>query len=110
MPSLHSRLSLEPVVGFEPTTDGLQNRCSTTELNWLDHCHITHWVMPRTRNFLLFTYSLPQITQRHGNKNHGTIRFSPQLRFGPNHEAFPAVRSRVASPAITSATADHPAC
>jgi hypothetical protein len=27
-------LKLEPVVGFEPTTDGLQNRCSTTELNW----------------------------------------------------------------------------
>src|SRR5476651_626605 len=26
---------MEPVVGFEPTTDGLQNRCSTTELNWL---------------------------------------------------------------------------
>ena len=25
---------LEPVVGLEPTTDGLQNRCSTTELNW----------------------------------------------------------------------------
>lgn len=25
----------EPVVGFEPTTDGLQNRCSTTELNRL---------------------------------------------------------------------------
>jgi hypothetical protein len=31
----HSRLEVEPVVGFEPTTDGLQNRCSTTELNWL---------------------------------------------------------------------------
>ena len=28
-------LDLEPAVGFEPTTDGLQNRCSTTELNWL---------------------------------------------------------------------------
>ena len=27
---------LEPVVGLEPTTDGLQNRCSTTELNWLE--------------------------------------------------------------------------
>ena len=27
-------LRMEPVVGFEPTTDGLQNRCSTTELNW----------------------------------------------------------------------------
>jgi hypothetical protein len=26
---------MEPVVGLEPTTDGLQNRCSTTELNWL---------------------------------------------------------------------------
>jgi hypothetical protein len=26
---------MEPVVGIEPTTDGLQNRCSTTELNWL---------------------------------------------------------------------------
>lgn len=25
---------LEPAVGFEPTTDGLQNRCSTTELSW----------------------------------------------------------------------------
>jgi hypothetical protein len=27
-------LELEPAVGFEPTTDGLQNRCSTTELSW----------------------------------------------------------------------------
>jgi hypothetical protein len=25
---------VEPAVGFEPTTDGLQNRCSTTELSW----------------------------------------------------------------------------
>ena len=25
----------EPAVGVEPTTDGLQNRCSTTELSWL---------------------------------------------------------------------------
>ncbi len=25
---------MEPVLGFEPRTDGLQNRCSTTELNW----------------------------------------------------------------------------
>jgi hypothetical protein len=32
---------LEPVVGIEPTTDGLQNRCSTAELNWL----------PKTRLF-----------------------------------------------------------
>jgi hypothetical protein len=27
-------LLVEPVLGFEPRTDGLQNRCSTTELNW----------------------------------------------------------------------------
>jgi hypothetical protein len=26
---------MEPAVGIEPTTDGLQNRCSTTELRWL---------------------------------------------------------------------------
>jgi hypothetical protein len=25
---------VEPAVGIEPTTDGLQNRCSTTELRW----------------------------------------------------------------------------
>jgi hypothetical protein len=31
-------LKVEPVVGLEPTTDGLQNRCSTTELNWLKYC------------------------------------------------------------------------
>lgn len=24
----------EPLVGLEPTTDGLQNRCSTAELKW----------------------------------------------------------------------------
>src|SRR6266536_2210725 len=34
---VHSHLKLEPVVGLEPTTDGLQNRCSTTELNWLNY-------------------------------------------------------------------------
>ncbi len=32
--AMQERNDLEPVVGFEPTTDGLQNRCSTTELNW----------------------------------------------------------------------------
>ena len=28
-------IKMEPVVGVEPTTYGLQNRCSATELNWL---------------------------------------------------------------------------
>jgi hypothetical protein len=31
---------MEPAVGFEPTTDGLQNRCSTTELSWLKQLKI----------------------------------------------------------------------
>ena len=31
---------MEPVVGLEPTTDGLQNRCSTTELNWLSYLNL----------------------------------------------------------------------
>ena len=29
----HTRVLLEPMVGLEPTTSGLQNRCSTTELH-----------------------------------------------------------------------------
>jgi hypothetical protein len=29
------RFELEPAVGIEPTTDGLQNRCSAAELSWL---------------------------------------------------------------------------
>ena len=33
-PLLHLQLNMEPVVGIEPTTHGLQNRCSTAELNW----------------------------------------------------------------------------
>lgn len=26
--------SVEPMAGIEPATDGLRNRCSTTELRW----------------------------------------------------------------------------
>jgi len=26
---------MEPMAGIEPATDGLRNRCSTTELHWL---------------------------------------------------------------------------
>ena len=26
--------SMEPMAGIEPATDGLRNRCSTTELHW----------------------------------------------------------------------------
>src|SRR5258708_14683133 len=28
---------MEPMAGIEPATDGLRNRCSTTELHWLNH-------------------------------------------------------------------------
>jgi hypothetical protein len=41
------RSELEPVVGFEPTTDGLQNRCSTTELNWLPKAGKSSMLSPR---------------------------------------------------------------
>ena len=27
-------LEVEPMAGIEPATDGLRNRCSTTELHW----------------------------------------------------------------------------
>src|SRR5258707_12754017 len=33
-PCCECTYKVEPAVGFEPTTDGLQNRCSTTELSW----------------------------------------------------------------------------
>ncbi len=36
-PRVGQRGKLEPVVGIEPTTYGLRNRCSTTELHWQKH-------------------------------------------------------------------------
>jgi hypothetical protein len=33
---LHTQLRMEPMAGIEPATDGLRNRCSTTELHWLE--------------------------------------------------------------------------
>jgi hypothetical protein len=36
LPIRRVSFEMEPVVGIEPTTDGLQNRCSTAELNWLN--------------------------------------------------------------------------
>jgi hypothetical protein len=35
--------NLEPAIGFEPTTRGLRNRCSTTELRW----HIFYFSISR---------------------------------------------------------------
>ena len=34
---IKEKKKMEPAVGFEPTTDGLQNRSSTTELSWLGY-------------------------------------------------------------------------
>lgn len=31
----HLLFGVEPMAGIEPATDGLRNRCSTTELHWL---------------------------------------------------------------------------
>ena len=39
---------MEPVLGFEPRTDGLQNRCSTTELNWLND--FAYWAFSEANN------------------------------------------------------------
>jgi hypothetical protein len=36
----HKPQEVEPAVGIEPTTDGLQNRCSAAELSWLKHSQI----------------------------------------------------------------------
>src|SRR5271155_5819016 len=48
---------MEPVVGFEPTTDGLQNRCSTTELNWLKlFVYNGLYQLLKSNNLLLVTH------------------------------------------------------
>ena len=31
---IHKHQGMEPMAGIEPATDGLRNRCSTTELHW----------------------------------------------------------------------------
>lgn len=36
---------MEPVVGIEPTTYGLQNRCSASELNWRDISTPTYYIL-----------------------------------------------------------------
>ena len=51
------RLGVEPVAGLEPATDGLQNRCSTTELNW--HPSMTYSMFLISR--LTFADVLPKI-------------------------------------------------
>ena len=58
---------LEPVVGIEPTTHGLQNRCSTTELNWPNICPPKSCLSP--------------LTQFSGQR-------APRLRIQPRREAF----------------------
>ena len=35
LPAAAHSFKMEPMVGIEPTTYGLRNRCSTTELHWL---------------------------------------------------------------------------
>ena len=40
------RQILEPMAGIEPATDGLRNRCSTTELHWLRPCRAVGRELP----------------------------------------------------------------
>jgi hypothetical protein len=42
---------MEPVAGFEPATDGLQNRCSTTELNWQSKLSLKNYLVEPTQCF-----------------------------------------------------------
>ena len=61
-------VEVEPVVGFEPTTDGLQNRCSTTELNWPQSRRIltakSRGVKGRTAAHLQIMHGFPMIETR----------------------------------------------
>ena len=50
---------MEPVLGFEPRTDGLQNRCSTTELNWPKSCQKVPPNSAKFNDFMAPTASRP---------------------------------------------------
>ena len=39
---------MEPMAGIEPATDGLRNRCSTTELHWLP-CNSVNYRLENSR-------------------------------------------------------------
>lgn len=43
---------MEPMAGIEPATDGLRNRCSTTELHWLNGLKNKH-VLPLVKEWHL---------------------------------------------------------
>src|ERR1700721_820503 len=49
---------MEPAVGIEPTTDGLQNRCSTTELSWLKQLEIKAVLAVIPADVFAFAYSI----------------------------------------------------
>jgi hypothetical protein len=50
-PPLRGGRRLEPVVGIEPTTYGLRNRCSTTELHWHPDGYVIGAKSPQARKF-----------------------------------------------------------
>jgi hypothetical protein len=41
---------MEPMAGIEPATDGLRNRCSTTELHWLPfEAKLTGFILEKSK-------------------------------------------------------------
>jgi hypothetical protein len=66
---------VEPVVGFEPTTDGLQNRCSTTELNW----RIATEILRAAQNWR--QGKIPGALQSMAQIGGGSTGSTPALRF-----------------------------
>ena len=76
---------MEPAVGVEPTTDGLQNRCSTTELSWLKPFQVC--ALDRRKNSQSSDLSPSFVT--HGNTACDTAcrlvqRASPTARYLQN--------------------------
>src|SRR5688572_27386400 len=65
-------LGMEPAVGVEPTTYGLQNRCSTTELSWRRGGRYISRDLPRVKplcpeNWTGFSLRHPE---KHNGKRH----------------------------------------
>src|SRR5881396_2788732 len=71
---LPEQFGLEPAVGIEPTTDGLQNRCSTTELRW--RCEESKSAIPQIVNEPFCIPWLRNWTGRPGSESQNPPRIS----------------------------------
>src|SRR5258708_39442922 len=98
---------MEPMAGIEPATDGLRNRCSTTELHWLKTIvnKAFYAVIPtRFSGACILTYSIcryvfsalkttsPSPTKRRADAEWVKTPYPNLIRYKPSGNYFGRVR------------------